>query len=85
VPDEFSNGETQLLSTGSNHTCATTEVLLKCFGSNISGVLDIPDNEEKIKEGVDSLSSAANHNCVIKNAKISCWGIINKVSNQFET
>jgi len=40
----------------------------------------VPDEIEK---GVEFISSAISHNCVIKNQRIYCWGIIESPPSQF--
>lgn len=58
------------IAVGVSHICASTDSLFKCFGSNKDGLLNIPAVADELENGVDFISAAMKHNCVIKKGNI---------------
>lgn len=74
----------ELLSTGSNHLCATIsgENSLKCWGANELGQLGIGSTDDALlptnitlSEKITKISLGYNHSCALTEAeKMYCWG-----------
>ena len=54
-----------------SHTCAIDNGVVRCWGNNFNGVLNVPTNIVQPRE----LSVGDDHNCVIDgNSTVRCWG-----------
>ncbi len=58
------------VSTGAYHTCAIVENKVECWGDNIYGQTDVPNNLMNPRK----ISSGGTHTCVQDDSGVVCWG-----------
>lgn len=75
--------EALMVGVGFHHTCALLKGGVQCWGANYEGQLGQPltllTSSKPLKvpgleTGVTALSVGYQHNCVIQNNKVKCWG-----------
>ncbi len=70
------------ISVGGDHSCATVNAQLFCWGKNADGQLGIGDTVDRLvpvsvfpaNTVVTKVSAGTNHTCAISNAQLYCWG-----------